>query len=75
MKSLKERDFRSYAGRAKQSAVDHPVITSLIIIFIIAAITATIIAIYKLTNKDDDVFEEPWDLEEDDNYIFAHDEE
>ena len=64
-----------YFGKAKKCCANHPVVTFLIIAIIVAAIAFAIAAIVKLVQKEEDILDEEWDLDDDDEVYFYPSEE
>ena len=61
-------------GYVRKSCSNHPIITSLVAILIVAAAVAAIFAVLKMIKKEDDLFEDDWDLDDDeDTYVFSND--
>jgi len=75
MKNLPDREFKEYVSRTRKNCSEHPVITALIVTTIVLAIAAIVFAIYKLACKEEDIFEDDWDLDDDESFVYASDDE
>lgn len=57
--------------KLRKCCSDHPVITALVAVFIVAAITIAIVAIVKMVKREEELLEEEWELEEDEPLYFC----
>jgi len=67
-----------YITKARKSCADHPVIAALVILLAVAALVFTIIAIVKLVNKNNDLLDDEWNLEDDEDdalYFYPNEDE
>lgn len=71
------RNYLPY-GRVKKTCSDHPVLTVLFLVLIVAAIVFAVLAIVKMAKREEDLLDEEWDLDEEDEdevYFYPNEED
>jgi len=59
-------------GKVKSCCEKHPVLTVMLVVLIVATIVFAIVAIVKLAQRENELLDEEWDLEDDDDEIYFY---
>ena len=68
------KNYLPYA-RAKGCCAKHPVLTAVVVALIAAGIIFAVMAIVKMAQRENDLLDEEWDLDDDEVYFYPSEED